>query len=318
MQNYPLLFGVEVVHEYFADPSRCRLSFLPDTASAAWLARAGCILRPSANGLKVFQEASRANGPTAGAVVLTFAVRPNDPNFGLYTAPLDPLLGFRGLDSTTAASGVPPAGEPSPVFDTADATRDPVDGALVMRSPATMGPFPAPGAAGVIAGLDMRWGFQLIVRVAASPPAAGLFCRVVLSSRAIVWKYVLTGDWSEDLPYVKDVAQALSPPTASPPTASPPTSPPMASPPAADGGVAFLPVAGGAQLADGRTAIAFCSNRAIALSDRPSQRLELWAAGGADAGRTLLKTLPAADPSNLALEDPADPSTLVCEIYVSR
>jgi len=283
MQAFPLLFALEVVHGYFADPRRCRLSFQPDAASADWLARAGAVIRPLNNALQVYYAAGDGRPPraqTGEATALNFAVRALDPLFGLYT------------DGLAATDGIAPGSAPALVFDSAGAIQDGAGGAWLM------GPSPPPAPAPAGNGLNVRPDFQVTLRLAGDLSDAGRLYRVALSSRATVWKYLLTGDWAEDRPCAVDASPANG---------------------AAPAKATFDPPGPAETLADGRPALAIRSTAPIPLAERPGRRIELWSrteAGGQD--RVLIRSLPAAAAANLALEDPADPASLVCEIFVSR
>ena len=300
LANYPPLFELEVVHGYFASPRNCRLGFEPDAAAAAWIKRTGCVVRSAANLLKVFYETSPGGGRpplarTGAPVELTFTVRAADPLFSLYTAAFDPLFNLRGGDSSSTA-----AGQDLPVFDTA-AARKADDGAWTLDATWNTGPFPPSGTEGLTAGRNVLRAFQVVVRLSGDLKDAGKRYRLLLPSRAMVWKYLVVGEWGLE-PFVADAAtDATSPPAA------------------ASDLVTFDRVEPAETLADGRKVVAFRSTTPIPLRDRPSRRFELRGRGDdANAARLLIKSLPVGDAANLALEDPADPTTLVCEIFVSR
>jgi hypothetical protein len=229
-----------------------------------------------------------------------FAVRSPDPMFGLYTAALNPLLGLPGQSPQTG-NILAPGDELDPVFDMSTAQLDPVDGAWIMRGAAPAGPSSPAGGPPAAPGRDLRWGFQVLIPLTGDPTELGRLYRIVLDSRAAPWKYILTGEWSSDQPRVQEVVSPASA-TTSPPASSPDTA-------------IFVRVTPDETTADGHPAIAFRSIGPIPLRDRPARRFELWSQA---SDRPLITALPTANPANLALERPADPSTVVCEIFVSR
>lgn len=131
-------------------------------------------------------------------------------------------------------------------------------------------------------------GFVVTVTVGGDTVPGAVF-NVALHSRTLPWKYLLSGDWAADDPVV-----VVPPP---------------------DDGQSFtrdvdMP------LANGEQAMVLRSGSPIGLGDR--RRRELWSQAGGARGQRLIRTLPLPEPANIVREDPTDPASLVCEIYVSR
>ena len=270
-----MLFRLEVRHLYFSDPSRCRMQFEPDGETRAWLKRSGCVIRPFANGLSVYRETPMAGRPVDLPATLSLTVKPLDPEFRLYSEGQVPL------------ERLTPGSPPQPVFDSGTARLDPT--ANVWRL--TLGPQPARPHAGP--------DFIVQITVADDVDQMGRTYQIEFRPRAIIWKYLLIGDWAAHRPCVIESGQQGQGLFADPFTD-------LAGPPRQ------------VQLADGRMAIPFRSTEPITLSERPTRRFQLWSrqADGAP-GKVLVSGLPAAVPANLTFEKPGDPSSLVAEIYVA-
>jgi hypothetical protein len=289
MGAYARLFSVVVEHAYFTAPGQCRLRFQPDADTAVWLARAGCVTRPSANAFDVWYES--ADDPAAGRsppartgapALLRFDVSPNDPLFTHYTDFLAP----------TAAGARAP--RPVLLFDATSADRDPEAGVW------DVWPQQRESDGGVASDvLSVRPDFSVLIPLAGDLQEAGRVYRISFMSRATVWKYLLMGDWNDDRPCVVGAVQAAAMPSWSAYPVDEPT-----------------PIE---VLADGRPAIALRSPAAIAMAERPDEQFQLWSRSADGArDRLLVRRLPAANAGSLALETPGNPQTLVSEIYVTR
>jgi hypothetical protein len=114
---------------------------------------------------------------------------------------------------------------------------------------------------------------------------------VTLRSREVKWTYLLSPDWQTAGLEVVDTTAA---------------------PAGAPGGTVFE--RGTAIQADGREVTAYRSPHPLPLSERPTRRIELRVAAEPDV--IMVRSLPSALAANLALETPADPQSIVCEIFV--
>jgi hypothetical protein len=280
MRRHPLLFGLTIMHGYFADPARCRFDFLPDVTTAEWLRRAGCVVRSFGNSIRVYYESGVGDRPELVAqpvpVRLCFTARTWEPQFESYTATL-PIGASGGW-----------------IFDSVDAIEDVADGSW--HIPAARLPAGPPTAGHARAGAVS--GVNFAVTLAGDLSDCGRRFIIWLASRATFWKYLLIGGWADERPCVVDNTDLSG---------------------AATDKVSFSRVSPDLLLADRRTALAFRSDTPIALRDAPVRRFQLWSqTDDGVRGRMLIKTLPMASADCLAMADPANPTTLVSEIYVSR
>lgn len=82
-QAWELRAAVEVMHPFFAEPSRCRLQFDPSQEARAWIARSGAVMRPGQNEWRLYlpvgADAARE------AVQLDIAVSARDSSFAAVT-----------------------------------------------------------------------------------------------------------------------------------------------------------------------------------------------------------------------------------------
>lgn len=262
MDTWIELFDLELAHGYCSDVARCRLRLAPDARSAAWLAQADVQLRSRPDGLRAAclqHIAALDKGPAALPVTLHFGLFADDPQFGLYTA------------------GLAAAGEPPPRFDSADAPPAPTGGRRLLQ-PAV----PQCGPAGPCA----AWLPHFVITLRVSAP--GQRWRLALAPRALVWKYILVGDWAAEQPQVVDTA----------------------------GVVEFEP-ASEEPLASGLPALAIRSTSRLPLQECSEQRFLLRGRSG-NRPRDLVKRLPVASATQLGLDQRGGTSTLVSEIFVQR
>jgi hypothetical protein len=171
---------VEVIHAYYADPSRCRLRFEPSPEARDWLSRSGAVVRASPNTWQLY--ASAALGPA----VLDISVFAQDTEFSRCT-------------DGPSASGLPPAR-----VDSANARFDATAGVWVLGEPGVLPGVGRPKHASV-----QTPAFVLTLRLAGSPSDAARHYRVALAARRTVWKYLLFGSWAAERPYVVDLDGAV-------------------------------------------------------------------------------------------------------------
>jgi hypothetical protein len=238
-QGLTLLFDLAVDHGYFTDPARCQLQFVPSPLSAAWLKRAGAVVLPRANGLRLYCAADWAPGTHKRDVpplALCFRVLPQDPLFGVYTDGLDP----------PAAATDAERDQISRCFDLADAP-DPDSQLRTGWACCPIGRLAMPSA---------RQGFFLMVPLPAAGGAAPVY-RLKLGARAVPWKYLLDKEqWADQAPRISVSAGRT----------------------AGAASAAFVP-AGEERLADGRMALAFLSPQPLPLAERAAQRIRLQSGG---------------------------------------
>lgn len=177
MSAFARLFSVEVLHPYFSAPSRLKLRFAPDAATAAWLARTGCVVKGADNALHVYFEGDR-NVPArtvaadGGAVDLRFGVYAQDGQFARFT------------------DGLPTIDAPPLTFWSGQSSRD-GEALRLSASPDrashwSEGPRPDLVVAVTLGGNQVPTG-----------DAPGPLYRVALKSRESFWKYILLGDWTQ-------------------------------------------------------------------------------------------------------------------------
>lgn len=298
MPRYEALLSVEVVHAYFHDPRRLRLRFRPDRDTDAWLARAGCVVRPGPNALQIFHDAETSAGvfaaPDVSPAELRFAAIADDPQFADFTADLPARMApppcFLG-DATARADGAFPMA-PAPLAwsrsGLGPASLDDTPPPLDADGKPTRPPLEAePPPLGRWTGGGPRPHLVLRLPLPTAPKDAGRAYRLELASRSTTWKYILTGDWTDLEPQIVDTAAAFE-------FKAPAQEP----------------------LADGRTGLAIRSLTPIPLRERPDQRFQLRAGA---AGAVLMDYLPGARPGVATLDPPASPpAPLVSEIYVAR
>lgn len=172
--------ALEVVHAYFAEPSRCRLRFAPSPEAHDWLSRSAAVLRAGPNGISLY--AARP----LGAAVLDFGVYPQDPHFAQCTA------GLAGGDQ-------PPAR-----VDTAAARFDVASGTWVLGVPEAQ-----PGVVHPQRRPVAPPAFVVTLRLSGAPSERGRRYRVLLTARSTVWKYILLGGWAAERPYIVDVDRGV-------------------------------------------------------------------------------------------------------------
>ena len=80
---WELRAAIEVVHPFFAEPSRCRLQFEPSQEASAWIWRAGAIARARHHEWRLYLPV--AASPTGEATELDIAVSARDPIFAAVT-----------------------------------------------------------------------------------------------------------------------------------------------------------------------------------------------------------------------------------------
>ncbi len=258
MNTWIELFDLDVSHGYCRDASQCRLRLQPDERSLAWLDHAGVLLRPRANGLQAALE-QREGRPAGLPVALHFGLFADDPGFGQYTA------------------GLAGRGEPPARFDSMAAVSDPASGRLQMTQAVPQCGPASPRAARAP---------HFIVTLRLAMP--GLRWRVQLAPRALVWKYILVGDWAAEQPQVIDSA----------------------------GVVEFEP-ASDEPLSSGVPALAIRSTTQLPLQERSEQRFQLRGRRG-NRPRELVKRLPVASATQLGMDHRGGVPTLVSEIFVQR
>jgi len=313
MAPYLLLFEVAVRHAFYAPAPCAGLRLTPTPASASKLRRIGALLRPTAEGVAAYVDASRLPALHAQAQdtdePLEFYLlgRSNDRDFASATAG---LAGAEGqvllLDSATAqapdAEGwrtlhagefagadsvvptwLPPLGE-TPATDTTQriegalpAADRRVTPAFVLRIRIEAVPA-APVTTVDTAPATATWAAQALGR---------RWC-LALQARATHWKYLMPADWEAQAPQVVDLAGQIG-----------------------------FEVPRSESLADGRTALAARSHSPITLHQRPRQRFQLQAQMPA-ADKVLVKRLPVASAGQLHMETIDGVRTLVSEIFVNR
>jgi hypothetical protein len=282
------LFSIEVEHGFFPG-NVCRgLHFVPTPDSAAKLARARCLLRPTEAGALVLYDATATSLLQALAAdadepfCLDFLVRTDDALFANYTD---------GLSSTVPSL---------PMFDSTQAVAE--GNRWRLHAGTTAGPndlqcLDGPRAAELLAQRERlaRPAFTVSITVTAAdvaadaPPGKRYFC--CLQARTTVWKYCLFGAWSEDPAdpvQVVDLAQAWR-----------------------------FEAAVAERLADGQDVLAVRSSTRIPLQQRSDRRFQLRQRSGSTE-RVLVKRLPVATARQLSRETLGGEPTLVSEIYVHR
>jgi hypothetical protein len=177
---WALRTSVEIVHTYYADPSRCRLRFEPSPEARDWIRRSGATVRASANTWQVFATAA------LGPAVLDIGVFADDAEFSRCTDGL-------------SASGLPPAR-----VDSANARFDAASGAWVLGEPVVLPGVVHPRRASVQAPA-----FVVTLRLAGGRSDAPRRYLVALAARRTVWKYLLLGGWAPERPYVVDLDRAV-------------------------------------------------------------------------------------------------------------
>lgn len=183
MAAWQVLFEVAVQHGFFA-PARCEgLRLLPSPAAAAWLARSGALLRPTADGIAVLHDAPAHAAAMAGRWhAFELLLSSQDPWFGAYTEGLAPgQLGAVALEADDAVAA---------------------DGWRNAPPPATASPWP-PGRPGTPA---------LLLCIGLGPWLARIPCRwrVTLAPRHTHWKYLLPAEWAPQQPQVLDPSGAIA------------------------------------------------------------------------------------------------------------
>ena len=287
MLRYRPLLDINVRHGFYADASCPGLRFMPTPETQALVARMDAVVLTTPQGITVLAEDHCAlNDLTEDHQALIWMMGSEDPAFPDYTAGL---------------------GQPRQsllYFDAKHATSSLEDGHYLLR--------PVEAAAADVLGrpalqsthsMSAVWGLGGypcgVVRIplsALSPRAAAPMRFVLrLAPRATVWKYCLVGAWTEPSLHVVDLAQEIE----------------------------FAP-APTRRLVDGRAALVFRSNAAIALQQRPNARFQLRSRGDdgarahARSDKVVVKRLPAAAPRHFSREVIGGASALVSEIFVHR
>lgn len=179
-QAWELRAGIEVVHPFFAEPARCKLSFTPSREAQAWISRAGAVVRAGHHEWKLYlpEDTSLAGN----AAVLDITVSAADALFAAVTP------------------GLAGAGMPLPGVETSGACYDPATLTWRVGAPAPM----ATSAAAQAAAAPLA-SFVVALCLADDNSDIGRTYRVDLETRATVWKYILVGDWAMDRPFIVDL-----------------------------------------------------------------------------------------------------------------
>jgi hypothetical protein len=302
-----------VRHAFYAPAPCAGLRLAPTPASALKLRRIGAVLRPTAEGVAAYVDATRLPAlhahaqDTAEPLEFYLLGRSNDRDFAVATAG---LAGAEGqvllLDSDAAQA---PDAEGWRLLHASEFAG--VDNVVPAWLP-PLGDTPAtattPQVEGALPAADRRVtpAFVLRIRIEAAPtagdnkaaPAAVVQAwaaqalnrrwRLALQARATHWKYLMPADWAAQEPRVVDLAGQI-------------------------GFEAPRPES----LADGYATLAARSRSAIALHQRPHQRFQLQAQRPA-ADKVLVKRLPVASAGQLHMETIDGVRTLVSEIFVNR
>jgi len=263
MRGYRMLASLAVRHPYFAPSRPNALHLRAESSAAALMARFDLRLRGDAchavvlapehqlPGLWSERDAWLADG-------LALALHSSDPLWACYTD-------VRAL----AAGGT---FRPSPT-----------QAGLLRQDVAAQ----SAGRVGVLARLQLPLAPPDCESLAAWTDAAAEFWTLELPVRATTWKYLLLGDWTDDVRLV-DLGDAI---VFGEPTRE--------------------------TLPDGRDAITIRSRAQIALQERPAHRFQLRRGTG-NAERVLVTRMPMAAPDGLRREVIDGVPCDVSEIFVSR
>lgn len=284
--GYRQLFGVSVLHGFYAGGLCSALHWQPTVQTRRLLARAGCIIGPSRDGLAVFFDESRRDllasclGDTREPMRLAWRLQPS------------------GLPLESISAGMPLEAGRVLFLSDAGAVQE-ADGRWRLHAGDTVDaacalPLDAPEVAGHLERSDHVLRPRPLVQVtlgaqdlpAANGQAVPRQFLIRFAARATLWKYVLPAEWpAQDLQVVDAAGQASF-------------------------GAPSLQT-----LADGRAAITARSLQAIALQERPAQQFQLRRR---DRGEDIvvIERLPAAAAGPLASETVDGQSVPVSEIYV--
>lgn len=280
-----LLLELDVVHGYFADPTRCDMDVLPDGAAQALFDGCGCIARPRAGGFSVIgdQQAMRAMkmrlDNDEDTTQFHLIARSRDAAFRNYTAGLKPVR-----------PGIP-------CFDSRFAGRPDADGRRLMHRAehvvdADSTAFDEPPLSGLLHPSERIRPPAFVATIgrdellASINTDAPLRLRVRFAPRAFVWKYIFAGGWDEDIRVIDlDKVEAFDGPRR--------------------------------EDAGRHRVLSVCSSQPIALRERPTSRFQLRQ-GRANDERVLIKRLPFASPHRLGGDSSGSSLSLFSEIHVNR
>ncbi|RVT49753.1 hypothetical protein [Rubrivivax albus] len=183
MSDYRMLCSLEVIHEFYASPSRTGLQFVPSPDASAWLRRTGSFFRASGGRLDLFAPPGVLDD--ASSVALTFSVQAADPLFVNVTPA---LTGDGGLAR----------------FDSGEAELDTGTGRWLLGTAATGITAMTGGEHQPVAALPA---FEVVLRLTGHEDESRRNFALRLHSRVTFWKYVLVGGWAVQQPMVVDLDQ---------------------------------------------------------------------------------------------------------------
>ncbi len=286
MAGYLPFFSVAVAHGFYGGGPWPQLEWRPDAQTERLLARAGCLVGPSRDGLAVFFDSERRK---LLASCLADAREPMVLGWQLH-AP--------GLPLETVTDGAPTQYGRVLFLSNAGAVHEAGSGMWRLHAGDTVGAgdWLAPGVPALAGPFDAR-------RLGSRAPTVQLrlgpddlpaedtgdagkrFC-IRFAARATVWKYFFVGDWPADGLEVVDLERAARFEPPQPET-----------------------------LSDGRAALTVRSADPIVLQRQPTQRFQLLRR---EDGResVVIARLPAAAAGSLMRDATDGPLSMVSEIYV--
>lgn len=296
-----LLLSIEVEHDFFSHPWDCEVMFAADEEARALFDGCGCVVRSAGNGVFVHGDARAVQALRQRLDVSQIADETSEANANAQHEKRAPQLHFRAKVADTSfrnyTSGLelPSVGIPcfrSAFSQTPDASGRQClhRGEHVIEADTTA--FDAAPLRHLLSARERLHPPTFVVSIDRADLQASLASQVParyrlrFASRATVWRYILAGDWGDDLRVVDvdDVARF-----------GPPQRDPNAD----------------------RPIVSVQSVQPIALKDRPAGRFQLRQGRG-DGERVLIKRLPLASASRFGSETSGSTTNLISEIYVNR